>query len=229
MISVRPPGIHASLWINLSITQKEADHAESDWNSRDHISAESGLCYRQDTVIRFLLPPAAETVLLFTHCERSEINQNVSGVWLIPQLGHRFLTFHWGLLGMNVVWSCRIVRRPWKKPNGWNKTYCKQGMLFTSSVSNSLYRQCYHLFGHVPSVILYLNFLLSDIVNAELASHNASMWGCLSSWMEIYALVQGWPRKSSNEVYFCAAHVGFSARWISNSNACCLDARRYRW
>lgn len=132
-------------------------------------------------------------------------------------------------LGMNVVWSCRIVRSPWKKSNGWNKTYCKQGMLFTSSVSNSLYRQCYHLFARVLSVILYLIFLLSDIVNPELALHNASMQWCLMSWMEIYALVQGWPKKFSNEVYFCTVHVCFSARWISNSDACCLDALRYWW
>lgn len=190
----------------------QADHAESDWNSRDRISAESGLCYRQDTVIRFLLPPAAETAALFTHCGRSEINQNVSGVWLIPQFKTPFPHVSASCFGHErslELQDCETSLEKKKKSNGWNKTYCKEGMLFMSRVSNSLYRQCYHLFGHVPSVILYLNFLLSDIVHAELALHHASVWWRLSSWMEIYALDPGLSDEIQQRSAFLCCAYGF--------------------
>lgn len=84
------------------IAQREGDHAESEWNSRDHTSAESGLCYRQDTVMRFLLLPATQAAPLF-HAPQWRRNPSKRQQWVTHstlQMLH-FFTFPSGSLGMN--------------------------------------------------------------------------------------------------------------------------------
>lgn len=62
IISLRPPGILASLKVNLGVSQSEAAHAEIDSEKTEtamtEFSAESGLCHRRDTMVHFLLSTA---------------------------------------------------------------------------------------------------------------------------------------------------------------------------
>lgn len=61
IISLRPPGILASLKVNLGVSQSEAAHAEIDSEKTEtamtEFSAESG-CHRRDTMVHFLLSTA---------------------------------------------------------------------------------------------------------------------------------------------------------------------------